>query len=85
LHIDKEEQERRFKEREKISYKKHKITEEDYRNREMWDSYEDAVDDMVTRTSTEYAPWNLVEANDKCFARIKVLKTYCDALEKKLS
>lgn len=84
LHISKEEQERRFKERELISYKKHKITEEDYRNRKMWDLYEDAVDDMVTRTSTEYAPWNLVEANDKRFARIKVLKTYCDALEKKL-
>ncbi len=84
LHIDKEEQERRFKEREQISYKKHKITEEDYRNRKMWDQYEDAVDDMVSRTSTEYAPWNLVEANDKRFARIKVLKTYCNALEKKL-
>ncbi len=85
LHISKEEQERRFKEREQISYKKHKITEEDYRNRKMWDQYEDAVDDMVTRTSTEYAPWHLVEANDKRFARIKVLKTYCDALEKKLN
>ena len=84
LHISKEEQERRFKEREQISYKKHKITEEDYRNRKMWDLYEDAVDDMVTRTSTEYAPWSLVEANDKRFARIKVLQTYCDALEKKL-
>ncbi|MBL1143194.1 MAG: polyphosphate:AMP phosphotransferase [Proteobacteria bacterium] len=84
LHIDKEEQERRFKEREQISYKKHKITEEDYRNRKMWNQYEDAVDDMVTRTSTEYAPWNLIEANDKRFARIKVLKSYCDALEKKL-
>lgn len=84
LHIDKEEQERRFKEREQISYKKHKITEEDYRNRKMWDQYEDAVDDMVTRTSTEYAPWNLIEANDKRFARIKVLETYCEALERKL-
>jgi AMP-polyphosphate phosphotransferase len=84
LHISKEEQERRFKQREQISYKKHKITEEDYRNRKMWDLYEDAVDDMVTRTSTEYAPWSLVEANDKRFARIKVLQTYCEALEKKL-
>jgi AMP-polyphosphate phosphotransferase len=84
LHIDKDEQERRFKEREQISYKKHKITEEDYRNRKMWDKYEDAVDDMVTRTGTEYAPWHLIEANDKRFARVKILKTYCDALEKKL-
>lgn len=85
LHIDQEEQERRFKEREKISYKKYKITEEDYRNRKMWNQYEAAVDDMVTRTSTEYAPWHLIEANDKRYARIKVLKTYCDALEKQLS
>ena len=85
LHIDSEEQERRFKEREKISYKKHKITEEDYRNRKMWHQYEAAVDDMVTRTSTEYAPWHLIEANDKRYARIQVLKTFCDALEKKLS
>jgi len=84
LHIDKDEQERRFKEREKISYKKHKITEEDYRNRKMWNQYEAAVDDMVSRTSTEYAPWHLIEANDKRYARIKVLKTYCDALEKRL-
>ena len=84
LHIDQDEQERRFKEREKISYKKYKITEEDYRNRKMWNMYEAAVDDMVTRTSTEYAPWYLIEANDKRFARIKVLKTYCDALEKQL-
>ena len=84
LHIDQDEQERRFKEREKISYKKHKITEEDYRNRKMWNQYEAAVDDMVTRTSTEYAPWHLIEANDKRYARIKVLKTYCDALEKRL-
>jgi AMP-polyphosphate phosphotransferase len=84
LHISKEEQERRFKEREQISYKKYKITEEDYRNRKMWNQYEAAVDDMVTRTSTEYAPWHLIEANDKRYARIKALKTYCDALEKQL-
>jgi len=84
LHISKEEQERRFKQREQISYKKYKITEEDYRNREMWDLYETAVDDMVTRTSTEYAPWHLIEANDKRYARIQVLKTYCDSLEKQL-
>lgn len=84
LHISKEEQERRFKEREQVSYKKYKITEEDYRNREMWDLYEAAVDDMVTRTSTEYAPWHLIEANDKRYARIQVLKIYCDSLEKQL-
>ena len=84
LHIDKDEQEKRFKEREQVSYKKHKITDEDYRNREKWSDYEDAIDDMVTRTSTEYAPWHLIEANDKRFARMKVLKTFCRELEKKL-
>ena len=85
LHIDKDEQLRRFKEREQISYKKYKITEEDYRNRERWEDYEDAVDDMVARTSTEYAPWHLIEGNDKRYARVKVIKTFCDALEARLS
>ncbi|MGB1092180.1 MAG: polyphosphate:AMP phosphotransferase, partial [Oceanobacter sp.] len=56
LHIDQDEQLKRFKEREKIPYKKYKITEEDYRNREKWDEYEHAVNDMVERTSTEFAP-----------------------------
>lgn len=81
LHIDKDEQLRRFKEREKIAYKQYKITEEDYRNREKWDDYELAVNDMVERTSTEYAPWTLIEGNDKRFARIKAIKTLCERLE----
>lgn len=81
LHIDPEEQLRRFKEREQISYKQHKITEEDYRNRKQWDNYALAVNDMVARTSTQSAPWILVEGNDKRYARIKVLKAYCDKLE----
>jgi len=81
LHIDKDEQLRRFKEREKIAYKQYKITEEDYRNREKWEDYEHAVNDMVERTSTEYAPWTLIEGNDKRFARIKALKTFCERLE----
>jgi len=81
LHIDKDEQLRRFKEREKIAYKQYKITDEDYRNREKWDDYEMAVNDMVERTSTEYAPWTLIEGNDKRFARIKALKTLCERLE----
>jgi len=63
---------------------KHTITEEDYRNHKIWNAYEAAVDDMVTRTSTEYAPWYFIEANDKRYARIKVLKTFCEALEKRL-
>lgn len=81
LHIDEDEQLKRFKEREKISYKQHKITEEDYRNRGKWQAYELAVNEMVSRTSTQSAPWILVEGNDKRYARIKVLKSYCDKLE----
>ena len=81
LAISAEEQLKRFKEREKTRFKRFKITPEDWRNREKWDDYEMAVCDMVDRTSTEIAPWTLVEANDKYFARIKVTKTLCDRLE----
>jgi polyphosphate kinase 2 (PPK2 family) len=81
LAISKEEQLRRFKEREKISFKRFKITEEDWRNREKWDDYETAVCDMVDRTSSDYAPWTLVESNDKYFARLKILKTLCARIE----
>jgi len=81
LHIDPDEQLSRFKEREQISYKQHKITEEDYRNRDKWDEYSLAVNDMVAHTSSQTTPWALVEANNKRYARIKVLKTYCEALE----
>lgn len=81
LAISKEEQLRRFKEREKIGFKRFKITDEDWRNREKWNDYEAAVCDMVDRTSTEIAPWTLVEANDKYFARIKILKTMCQQIE----
>lgn len=81
LHIDKDEQLERFKEREQISYKKHKITEDDYRNREKWDDYKIAVNEMISRTSTRAAPWLMVEANDKRYARIKILKTVCEKLE----
>ncbi len=81
LAISADEQLRRFKEREKIGFKRFKITEEDWRNREKWEDYEIAVCDMVDRTSTEIAPWTLVEANDKNFARIKILKTLCQSIE----
>ena len=84
LAITAEEQLRRFKEREKTRFKRFKITEEDWRNRKKWDDYEHAVCDMIDRTSTEIAPWTLVEANDKLHARIKVLKTLCDRLEEAL-
>jgi polyphosphate kinase 2 (PPK2 family) len=81
LSISAEEQLKRFKEREKTRFKRFKITAEDWRNRKKWDDYEHAVCDMIDRTSTEIAPWTLVEANDKHFARIKILKTVCERLE----
>ncbi|MDN5514081.1 MAG: polyphosphate kinase, partial [Pseudomonas sp.] len=64
-----------------IPFKRFKITEEDWRNRDKWDDYADAVGDMVDRTSTEIAPWTLIEANDKRFARVKVLRTINEAIE----
>lgn len=81
LSIDQDTQLQRFKEREETPFKRFKITEEDWRNREKWDAYAGAVADMVDRTSTEIAPWTLVEANDKRFARVKVLRTLNEALE----
>ncbi len=84
LAISKEEQLKRFKSREATSFKRFKITEEDWRNRKKWDAYESAVCDMVDRTSTQRAPWTLVEANNKYYSRIKVLKTMVKALEERL-
>jgi polyphosphate kinase 2 (PPK2 family) len=85
IHVTKAEQYRRFKEREAISYKKWKLTAEDWRNREKWDDYGAAVDEMIRRTSTEAAPWTLVEGDDKKFARIKVMETVCAALRRGLA
>lgn len=82
LQTSQEEQLRRFKERESVSFKRFKITEDDWRNREKWGAYERAVCDMIDRTSTEIAPWTLVEAEDKLFARVKVLRVLADAVEK---
>lgn len=84
LAIDKDTQLARFREREQKPFKRYKITPDDWRNREKWDAYAAAVNDMVDRTSTALAPWTLVEANNKRFARIKVLRTLGDALEKAL-
>jgi polyphosphate:AMP phosphotransferase len=84
LHIDPDEQIRRFREREVTPWKKHKITGEDWRNRERWTDYESAINDMVGRTSTRNAPWTLVGANNKLAARLQVLQTFCDALETRL-
>jgi len=85
VHISNEEQLRRFKEREKIPWKAHKITDEDWRNREKWDDYTLAVNDMVTHTSTSYAPWSLIPGNDKRLARVEIVKAACRRLEEALS
>lgn len=85
MHIDKEEQKRRFQERMDNPEKQWKITEEDWRNREKWDLYEEAVDEMLIRTSTSYAPWVIVEGNSKYYARIKVLKTVVKTLEEAIN
>lgn len=84
IHISKDEQLARFKAREQTPHKRWKITDEDWRNRERWEEYDVAVNDIVEQTSTRTAPWILVEGNDKQFARIKVLKTFCDGLEEAL-
>jgi polyphosphate kinase 2 (PPK2 family) len=81
LQISKAEQLKRFRARAHTSFKRFKITSDDWRNRKKWDDYERAVCDMVDRTSTEIAPWTLVEAEDKHFARIKVLSTINDRLK----
>ena len=81
LHLTADVQLRRFKERQRVSYKRWKLTDEDWRNRAKWNEYELAVNEMVERTSTRLVPWTLVEANDKYHARIKVLETVCSRLE----
>ena len=84
LHISREEQAARFEAREKTPYKKYKMTDEDYRNRDRWRAYEQAVHDMVARTSTEIAPWKLIAANDKRHARVTAMESLRDALEQRL-
>jgi len=73
IHISREEQLRRFEERKAIGYKSWKLTDEDWRNREKWSAYEDAVEQMLVKTSTMTAPWIVVEGNDKYWARTRVL------------
>jgi polyphosphate kinase 2 (PPK2 family) len=84
LHVSPEVQLQRFRDREQDAAKRYKITEEDWRNREKWGAYELAVHDMITQTSTTYAPWTIVEANDKSWARVKCLKTLVGEIEKRL-
>jgi AMP-polyphosphate phosphotransferase len=81
LQVSKQEQLERFKDRAANAFKRYKLSEEDWRNRAKWDEYQEAACDMIDRTSTDLAPWTLVEADDKNFARIKVLRTICDRIE----
>jgi polyphosphate:AMP phosphotransferase len=85
IHISKDEQLERFRLREQTPHKQWKLTDEDWRNREKWDEYEVAVNDIVEHTSTRSSPWVLVEGNDKRFARIKVIQTFCERLEAALA
>ena len=84
LQTSKAEQLRRFEERKRTNYKAWKLTEEDWRNRGRWEDYQRAAEDMLQRTSTLEAPWTVVEANDKLFARIRVMETVADAWRREL-
>lgn len=84
VHIDNETQLARFTERENTPEKRWKITEEDWRNREKWDEYEDAVDEMIQKTSTKDAPWFIIQSNNKYHARIQAIQIVIDEIEKKL-
>ena len=80
LHISPDEQLRRFEERQQTPWKQYKITDEDWRNREKRDAYSVAADEMFLRTSTAYAPWHIIPAENKKYARLAVLRCYRDAL-----
>jgi len=84
LHIGKDEQLTRFKERESTPYKSWKLTEEDWRNREKWEAYETAAHDMIQYTSTQMSPWELIGGNNKYYARIQVIKAIIDRLQARL-
>jgi len=84
IHISREEQLKRFEERQASGYKSWKLTDEDWRNREKWGAYEDAVEEMLLKTSTRTAPWTLVEGNDKYWARTRVLGRLVEVLSKAL-
>lgn len=84
LHINKDEQLGRFKARQNEKHKQWKITEEDWRNREKWDQYQTAVEEMLFRTSTPYAPWTIVESNCKWYARVKVMDTVVKAIDARI-
>jgi polyphosphate kinase 2 (PPK2 family) len=85
LQLSKEEQLRRFKGRERDPFRAYKLTAEDWRNRARWGDYQAAVEEMLARTSTPHAPWTVVEAEDKLYARVKVVKTLVEAIERALA
>ena len=84
VHIDKDTQLQRFTDRQNNPEKQWKITDEDWRNREKWDLYEEAIDEMLQKTSTTYAPWHILESVDKKYARIKALRIIVEELKKVL-
>ena len=84
VQIDKDTQLARFEDRQNTPEKQWKITDEDWRNREKWDLYESAVNEMLKKTNTTYSPWHILESNDKKYARIKALKIVIEAIEKAL-
>ena len=84
IHISREEQLRRFEQRKSIEYKSWKLTEEDWRNREKWPLYEQAVEEMLLKTSTVTAPWTIVEGEDKYWARVRALTTVVETLSREL-
>ena len=84
VQIDKDTQLERFNDRQNTPEKQWKITDEDWRNREKWDLYEEAVDEMIQKTSTEFAPWHILESNDKHYARIKALRILIDEIRRAL-
>jgi len=84
VQIDKDTQLERFTDRQNTPEKQWKITDEDWRNREKWDLYETAVDEMIAKTSTAFAPWYVLESVDKKYARIKALKIVIEQLKKAL-
>jgi len=85
IHISRDEQLRRFQQRQELPYKAGKLTDEDWRNRAKWDVYEEAVNDMLLKTSTLTAPWTIVEGNCKWYARIKTLRTMVETLSQELN
>lgn len=85
LSLDKNEQLERFKERENNPEKRWKITDEDWRNREKWDLYLEASEDMIRKTDTAHAPWKVIPANDKRYARITALRTIIKICEEHLA